>query len=666
MFAYSAVRIKNMEEQNKSLGNENLNLKILQAKIKEDNISCYIIFPTDSHLYSICHPSLLEERKLYCPFDLDEGILLVTQTKCYLFTKKEYFDTAEKQLQFSDCELCKDATYSVDDVVKFIKSNNLGTCAFDYNCISTYDFNKNFGRERKIITVDKSYKTLFNLTSNIKYFPIYNIYGVYTYKYELSDVIENTKPDGTHVDFYTQKCQKDQINLINEQIDEKIERICQFIEKNDGDGLLLTSLDDIAYVLNCRGDDLKNDCVFYAYLYIDKSRTYKLFLNNVNHPLRLIDVLPYDQFEVFIKDVARGPDSLHYYQKHHHYNGILLDEKCVNKHITDLISFGYKNVENPVTKMKMIKDDIEIFNMKRVHEMDDYNLFRYLYQWNKLDNSVGVFNRKNSCESDEAFSVRLSRSVFYDNWVHQATRNFVVAYKENSAEFAYNYQTNQNIFKKGQISVKNPGLLLISDGGYYFGGTTAFSRAFYVGDNPPEDIIEDYTLTLKALINLMDTVFMDGCNGLSLDIKAREVFWRNGLNYKFETGHDIGYMMNFDENVIMFDYRLECCKKNNINLVPGMTLHFAPGIYRKDKYGIRLGLDVLVVPYKETSDGKIYTFEPLSYFPFERNLIDKSMLTEQEINYINNYHRKFKQKMYKYFWHSELALKLLEKSALPL
>ncbi len=99
----------------------------------------------------------------------------------------------------------------------------------------------------------------------------------------------------------------------------------------------------------------------------------------------------------------------------------------------------------------------------------------------------------------------------------------------------------------------------------------------------------------------------------------------------------------------MFDYRLECCKKNNINLVPGMTLHFAPGIYKKDKYGIRLGLDVLVVPYKKTFDGKFYTFEPLSYFPFERNLIDKSMLTEQEINYINNYHRKFKQKMHKYF-----------------
>ena len=616
------------------------NLAKLQEEMRKHDIKSYIIFSTDYHNSEYCHPSFLNERFFYCSFTGTDGTLLVTQDDCFIYTDGRYWVQAEKELKGTKCKLCKMGDPSCIEMEQFIKENKLFPCAFDYRCISI----KNYERFNNIKTMDMSFSYLINsdLKDTFGCRPIWKLDTQFKSKYSIGKEKENKKDKTTCI---CEKLCEDKFNLVGETTDSKIKRICKFIKENDGDALLLTSLDDIAYVLNCRSDDIPNNPVFYAYLFINKDGTYKIFIKDRVHPFNPDDVLPYEEIDNFLRKTLNGDGS---YSLNRECPTILLDNSKVNFHLGVVLGFTYKNVVNPSYLMKAVKNETEISNIRRIHEYDGIALLKFANKLRHLE--------PNTTEYDLCLELKDYRLKYFNNCYDESFPS-IIAFKDNGPMMHYE-PTKEN---SKVVSEKDKGLLLVDSGGQYYGGTTDVTRTFFIGKNPSKEEITDYTLTLKSLINLTNTIFIDGCSGTSIDIKAREIMWRNGMDYKCGTGHGVGYMLNVHEGPNGFRYRVVPERMDSGKLVCGMVTTIEPGVYKTGKYGIRLENELLVVPHSETTDGVFYTFETLTYFPFERNLIDKSMLNESEIEFINNYHKMVREKLYKYVSFSqELSSLLLE------
>jgi Xaa-Pro aminopeptidase len=182
-------------------------------------------------------------------------------------------------------------------------------------------------------------------------------------------------------------------------------------------------------------------------------------------------------------------------------------------------------------------------------------------------------------------------------------------------------------------------LLLVDSGGQYYGGTTDTTRTFLINPNVDEEVKHDYTLTLKSQIALTTTIFEKGCSGRSIDIKARQIMWDEGLDYKCGTGHGVGYISCVHEGPVGFRYYVRPGVEDGYPIQLGQIITVEPGVYKPHKHGIRLENNLLVVPACETSDGIFYRFETITYCPYDRRGINLDELTEKEISWVDEYHK---------------------------
>jgi Xaa-Pro aminopeptidase len=208
----------------------------------------------------------------------------------------------------------------------------------------------------------------------------------------------------------------------------------------------------------------------------------------------------------------------------------------------------------------------------------------------------------------------------------------IAAVDSNAAMMHYAPTGDQN----SPISKANQ-LVLVDSGGQYFGGTTDITRTFIVADEPRADVIHDYTLTLKSQIAMSKAIFIKGCSGHSLDFAAREVMWREGLDYKCGTGHGVSYMGPVHEGPIGFRYYHRPGVIDDALLTPGHVITIEPGVYKDGVYGIRLENELLVVPAFQNEQGTFYKFETITYCPYDRKAIDVTMLNDEELQWLNDY-----------------------------
>jgi Xaa-Pro aminopeptidase len=186
--------------------------------------------------------------------------------------------------------------------------------------------------------------------------------------------------------------------------------------------------------------------------------------------------------------------------------------------------------------------------------------------------------------------------------------------------------------------------LLLDSGGQYLAGTTDTTRTFLLG-KPTSEFIHDYTLTMKSLIDLSSCVFLEGSTGVTIDMMARQVMWKEHMDYKCGTGHGIGYVNVVHEGPNGFRYRLVKGKNEGCVYAPGMITSIEPGVYKAGKYGIRLENNILCVPDVSNADGNFYRFETITYVPFETKALDLSLLTDEEIAWLNMYHQLVYEKL---------------------
>ncbi len=579
---------------------------LLQAHMKRDGIVAYIIPATDPHMSEESHSHFTKERFYFCPFLGNDGTVLVTQDAYYLYTDGRYWTEAEWELDGSDCKLVYAGKAGVPTLAEFIKENNLYPLGLDSSLFSYGDL-KSFYKdsEHKIRQV--------------------------SYTYMIKDLPALPKDKIWKVDE----------TLLSTNMNKRIKMAMDAVNKAGADALVIPTLDDIAYLLGYRGNDIPCTPVFYSYLYIDETRNVHLFIDNEKLPeegIPDVTIHGYDTFFDFLKERSEVKT--------------FVDANNTNARICSILKnkvFG----NNPTIMQKSIKGEREIVNTKEIQAIDGLAVLKLMKY---IDDNI---------ESGELTEYACAK--FIDDARKSNERCFDLSFSTIAALDAnaamMHYQPNEKDSPKLTLNNK---LLLVDSGGQYYGGTTDTTRTFVFGSNVPDEIKEDYTKTLKSQISLSTAVFEKGCSGHEIDIMAREIMWKEGLDYKCGTGHGVGYMSCVHEGPIGFRYYHREGVYDDGILEPGHIITIEPGVYKARKHGIRLENNLLVVPAFETNDGIFYKFETITYAPYDARGIVVSMLTDEELAWLNSYNEMVYEKLSTLIKDDEELLSYLKKVTAPI
>lgn len=397
---------------------------------------------------------------------------------------------------------------------------------------------------------------------------------------------------------------------------DKISILRNKMAAHQADYLLLSSLDDIAWVLNLRGNDIPFNPLFYAYLIIGNDSC--LFYVNENKiPSQLkekfsiekISLLPYDEILESISQLGNHttfvihPESL---------NAAIFNQIPSNKIIPQ---------PNWVMELKAIKSGNEIKHIQNAMQKDGIALlraFRWLEKGIKEGQLISEFDFAEKCAFFRSQQPDYKGESF----------NAIVGFNRNGAIIHYHPDA------ENAAIITTDGLLLIDSGGQYLDGTTDITRTIFIGENPPEKIKNHFTLVLKGFISLASAHFPAGTVGMQLDTLARNPLWKHGLDYAHGTGHGIGFYLSVHEGPQGFATN-PTTSRGTTAFRPGMITTNEPGLYLEGEYGIRIENILLC---KELSNGFL-TFEDLTLFPVSIRLIETSLLNQDEKDWLNNYHR---------------------------
>lgn len=578
-------------------------LKKLRDVMKKYNINYYIIPSADPH-QSEYVAEYYRGRAEVSGFTGSSGTLLVGEKEAKLWTDGRYFIQAAEQLQDTGIDLMKMATPGYDTINQWVEKNikENETLGFDGSCYST-----------------NQYKELLKIANKNKF----NI----NMDKDLLEEIWNDRPS----------LPEDKIFVHDEKycgksVKEKLNEVRKHMKENEVQNYLLTSLDDIAWLFNIRGNDILFNPVALSYAIITENEA-KLYINKtkVDDEVQLalkaqeVVVYEYNEIEEHVKQL----------------NGnTLIDPAKVNAKLYSLLSCKIIEKLNITTNLKAIKNEIEIANFENAHIKDGVAMVKFIKY---LKDNIG----KEKITEISA-SKKLSELREQGELAKGDSFGTIAGYKEHAAMMHYSATSESD------YELKPQGLFLVDSGGQYLDGTTDITRTFVLGDITEEEK-RDFTLVLKGHINLAKAKFLKGSTGCNLDVLARGPLWKYGLDYKCGTGHGIGFFLNVHEGPQGIRPN-----GNTVPLEPGMMLTNEPGVYKEGKFGIRTE-NVMVVVKDEVNDcGEFYKFDTISYCPIDLNGVNVELLNEDEKEWLNNYHKKVYDKLSPYLNEEEKELLKIE------
>lgn len=426
---------------------------------------------------------------------------------------------------------------------------------------------------------------------------------------------------------------------------EKIRDVQNAIKKAHATVHVLTSLDDIAWLLNIRGNDTRYNPVVLAYAVISADKV-RLFINE--------DVLtgkayPYMEDEKnrstreYLEDI--GVEILPYEQVYEVVAGlkdekVLLEKGRVNYSIYRTLDSSNKVIDrmNPTALMKAVKNETEIENEKRAHIKDGVAVTKFIY-W--LKKNIGKIPMDELKASDYLEKLRMEQ----DGCIEMSF-GAISAYGAHAAMCHYSATEASNVLLEPR------GLYLIDSGGQYYEGTTDITRTIVLGPLTKEEK-EHFTLVAMSMLRLGDVKFLHGCRGLSIDYVAREPLWRRGLNFEHGTGHGVSYLSSCHERPNGIRYKMVPERQDNGVLEPGMITSDEPGIYIEGNYGIRTENLTLCVKDEKNEYGQFLKFEFLTYVPIDLDGIEKELMTNRDVELLNEYHRQVYDKIGGYLTEEE-------------
>lgn len=564
--------------------NINKRLAALREFMGEKGLHAFIIPSTDSHLseYPASHWA---SREWISGFTGSAGTVVVTREKAGLWTDSRYFLQGAKELEGADIELFKEGLPSTPSIEEWL-TTELGKGEY-------------VGIDGTVYAA----KEAMNLTHKL------NMKGLHLISdYDPFSKIWNDRPEiPTNTIFVLPE------KYAGEAAHKKIARICDAVEKNGAESLLVASLDTIAWIFNIRGNDVKCNPVAVSYAYVSKEETV-LFIN----PKKLTSEIS-DYLKAEGVTIAEYDKVFDYVSKLK--TPVCLDANKVTFKLYNTIPDGCRIIDmpSPADLMKSIKNDTEVQGIRNAMERDGVALVHF-FMW--LEKAVPGGNVTEIMIPEKLVEYRSQQKNFVGE-----SFDTISGYGPNGAIVHY------HVSNESSLPVKPEGLLLVDSGAQYFDGTTDITRTLAVGPLT-DQMKKDYTMVLKGHINLATAIYPQGTRGSQLDILARKALWDEGLNYLHGTGHGIGHFLNVHEgpqNIRM--------NENPTTLQPGMVTSNEPGLYRAGQYGIRIENLIRTKHEMTTEFGDFYSFETLTLCPIDTTPIVKEMLTEREIIWLNEYHK---------------------------
>ena len=394
----------------------------------------------------------------------------------------------------------------------------------------------------------------------------------------------------------------------------KIERLTKVIKDNKFDFYILFNPMGVCWLLNIRAMDLKHTPVLRSFCIISKLGEVFVFTKNKIKKSFLSTTK-----NIYFNDFKELPSFL----KKHSNCRILFDPRVLPLKIYDLINknqIKYRKITCPVDKFKTIKNLNEIRGFKSAHLKDGLALLKLLFWFEK---NISSKQLNEISISEKLLEIRSSDQTFI-------CESFSTISAFGSSGAIIHYKAS----KFSNKTINKDGLYLIDTGSHYLDGTTDVTRTLLVG-KADEDMINNYTLVLKGHIAIASAIFPKNTKGRELDSLARVALWFEGKDYAHGTGHGVGFVLSVHEGPISIS------RSSQKIIEPGMIISNEPGYYKDNHYGIRIeNLELVSEKIIKGSNTDFLCFENLTRVPLETKLIDKSKLTDFEIDWVNNYHKK--------------------------
>lgn len=400
--------------------------------------------------------------------------------------------------------------------------------------------------------------------------------------------------------------------LAGEDVDSKISRVVDALDVADADGLLITALDEIAWLLNLRGSDVDYTPVVIAFAYVSEDERV-LFIDSEkvtsevkNHLKKYgVKIKDYDDIEKFLGKISSTAT-------------VMVDPNRVSDALGQAMICNKTYMASPVIALKGVKNECQIAGFRQAMLYDGAAMVRMM-MWLEQNVANGI------TEMDVDRRLQQERAAYASN--RGDSFHMIAGYKDHGAIVHYE-ATDESAY-----TLAPEGLLLIDTGGQYLEGTTDITRTISLG-NPTVAEKHDYTLILKGHLALARAVFPKGTMGVQLDVLSRGPLWNEGMTYLHGTGHGVGHFLGCHEGPQSI--RMEA---NPTPLELGMVTSNEPGIYKTGEYGIRTENLLLCVPACSNEEwGEFYKFESLTLFPYDTTLMDMDMLSREEVKQINDYH----------------------------
>jgi Xaa-Pro aminopeptidase len=554
----------------------------LREEMQREHLDAVIIPTTDPHNseYTADH---WKGREWMSGFNGSAGTAVITLTGAALWTDSRYFLAAEEQLQGTGYVLMKEKVSGTPTIAEWLATQQVENVAIDGSVVSASTVRK----------LQQELRQHGGMTLRTNWDPLERVWS------------ERPAIPASPVSIHP-------LEYAGEATHDKLQRIRKALREVHADGMLVASLDDIAWTLNLRGQDVHCTPVFVSYLLISTQKVI-LFINKEKLSQEVQAYLKAE--DIGVDDYANVGKGLKDYFE---YN-ILMDPDEVNATLFSKATCKVVEAASPIPVLKAVKNEREIVGFRQAMLRDGIAMVKFL-KW--LRPAVEAGGQTEMTVAEKLRELRSEQPLYRD-----LSFDTIAGYQSHGAIVHY------EVTPETDVPLRPEGLLLIDSGAHYEDGTTDITRTIALGP-VTEEQKHVCTLVLKGHIQLAMARFPQGTCGTQLDVLARQAMWRERLNYLHGTGHGVGSYLCVHEGPHQI-------RMNHISqpLLPGMTVTDEPGLYLAGKFGVRTENVLLVKESGEGEYGPFLDFEVLTLCPIDTTPIDFRMLTQEETDWLNRYHQ---------------------------
>lgn len=570
----------------------------LREKMAEKGMDVYVIPTADFHQSEYVGEHF-KARAYMTGFTGSAGTAVITASEARLWTDGRYFIQAGKQLAGSPVELMKMGEPGVPTLNEYLQTAvpEGGVLGFDGRVIAMGS-----GLEYEKITAEKNAKIV--------------------YDYDLVDEVWEDRPALSEEPVFALE-----LKYAGETTESKLARIREYMKECGAAKHILTTLDDICWILNIRGNDVEFFPLVLSYAVITMD-SMELYINEKKLSAEIKEALAKDgvvlhPYNNIYEDIKKLEDG----------EVILIDPGKLNYALYSNIPENVVKVEkrNPEELFKAMKNPVEIENIRKAQIKDSVAHVRFM-KWLKENIGKQEITEISASEKLDEFRVEMGNFI-------RPSFGPISALGEHAASAHYSATPESN-------AVLHEGTMFLTDtGAGFYEGSTDITRTYALGEIP-QYMKDDFTLVAISNLMLASAKFMYGCTGLTLDMLARKPFWDRNMNFNHGTGHGVGYLLNIHEGPSGFRWQYRAHEIQPLE--EGMVITDEPGVYIEGSHGVRLENELLVCKGEKNKYGQFMYMDTITYVPMDLDAINPDMMTAEEKKLLNDYHKQVYEKVSPY------------------